>query len=73
MESLRKIIWKFLEIWFSEENMIDDLADCFEHYQGICETNDEKERKMIEDCLKKYEKRRILIEKNTKPKKKKWF
>lgn len=47
MESLRKIIWKFLEIWFSEDNMIDDLADCFEHYQGICDANDEKESKMI--------------------------
>ena len=40
MASLKKVIWKLIEIWFSEEMMIDDLADCLEHYQSICSVSD---------------------------------
>ena len=74
MASLKKVIWKLIEIWFSEEMMIDDLADCLEHYQGICSISDPQELRSIEEVIKKYENFRKLIENaKAKEKKKKWF
>jgi division protein CdvB (Snf7/Vps24/ESCRT-III family) len=34
-ESIRKITDKILDVWFSKEDMRDDLSDCFEHLSKV--------------------------------------
>jgi hypothetical protein len=42
--------------------MLDDLSDCFEHYQAICKNLDEKEKKIIDDSLNQYQKKRLMMD-----------
>jgi hypothetical protein len=72
--SLKKITDKLLEIWFSNEDLRDDLEDCFDHLSKVCREGDEKVGHRLEQYLTNYSEQQELMLKGKEAKKKKgWF